>query len=130
MTQKWFQQDGATPNTAQRVLEWLRKTYTVQETGRLEDRPPLQDRAVRQTHLRNRHRTLCETANNTLGSHGHHIHADTVRNRLLVYGLRARRPYVGLTLIGPRSARRRAWLPAHSPENFLMRQLRLVLFTD
>ena len=89
-----------------------------------------QDRAILLAHLCNWHRTASETANNIIGDHGRHVHADTVRNRLRVHGLRARRPYVGLQLTAPRRARRRAWLAAHSPQNFPMRQWRRVLFTD
>jgi len=120
-------------STIERLVRRMR------ETGRLADRPrtgrprvttPRQDRAIRLAHLRNRHRTASETANNIIGDHGRHIHADTVRNRLRVHGLRARRPYVGLQLTAPRRARRRAWLAAHSPQNFPMRQWRRVLFTD
>ena len=45
-------------------------------------------------------------------------------------GLRARRPYVGLPLTQARRLRRRAWLTAHAPRLFPMRQWRRVLFTD
>ncbi|XP_060075272.1 putative per-hexamer repeat protein 5 [Ylistrum balloti] len=53
-----------------------------------------------------------------------------VRNRLRVNGLRARRPYVGLPLTLARRQRRLAWLQAHSPRIFPMRQWRRVFFTD
>ena len=45
-------------------------------------------------------------------------------------GLRARRPYVGLPLTQARRLRRMAWLTAHAPRLFPMRQWRRVLFTD
>ena len=70
--------------------------------------------------------TVSETANNTIGSHNRHIPPDTVRNRIRANDLRARRPYVGL----PLTPARLAWLVAHSPRNFLMRQWRRVFFTD
>ena len=44
-------------------------------------------------------------------------------------GPRARRPYVGLPLTQARRLRRMAWLTAHAPRLFPMRQWRL-LFTD
>ena len=45
-------------------------------------------------------------------------------------GLRARRPYVGLPLTQARRLRCLAWLTAHAPRLFPMRQWRRVLFTD
>ena len=45
-------------------------------------------------------------------------------------GLRARRPYVGLPLTQALRLRRMAWLTAHAPRLFPMRQWRRVLFTD
>ena len=45
------------------------------------------------------------------------------------FGLRARRPYIGLPLPRARRARRMAWLAAHGPRQFPMRQWRWVFFT-
>ena len=45
-------------------------------------------------------------------------------------GLRVRRPYVDLPLTQARRLRRMAWLTAHAPRLFPMRQWRRVLFTD
>ena len=45
-------------------------------------------------------------------------------------GLRARRPYIGLPLTQARRLRRMAWLMAHAPRLFPMRQWRRVRFTD
>jgi hypothetical protein len=53
-----------------------------------------------------------------------------VRNRLREFGLRARRPYIGFPFTRARRARRMAWLAAHGPRQFPMRQWRRVLFTD
>ena len=87
------------------------------ETGRVADRPrsgrprvtsQRQDRAIRLAHLRNRHLTATETAVNTVGSHNYRIHPKTVRNRLREFGLRARRPNVGLPFNRARCARRMA----------------------
>ncbi|XP_060085024.1 galactoside alpha-(1,2)-fucosyltransferase 2-like [Ylistrum balloti] len=105
-------------------------TLNILRSGRPLVTTPHQDRFIRLSHIRNRHLTATETANNTLGSHNRHIHPDTVRNRLRVNGLRAQRPYVGQPLTPSRRQRRLAWLQAHSPRNFPMRQWRRVFFTD
>ena len=91
---------------------------------------PCQDRAIHLAHLRNRHVTATETALTTVGNHNRHIHPTTVRNRLREFGLRARRPYFGFPLTRARLARRMAWLAAHGPRQFPMRQWRQVFFTD
>jgi hypothetical protein len=46
------------------------------------------------------------------------------------FGLRARRPYIGLPLPRARRARRMAWLAAHGLRQFPMRQWKRVFFTD
>ena len=126
-------QFGMNVSTIERLVHRLR------ETGRLADRPRTgrprvttqhQDRAIRLAHLRNRYVTATETANNTIGNHDRHIHPKTVRNRLREAGLRCRRPCVGLPLTRPRHVRRMAWLAAHAPRIFPMRQWRQVFFTD
>ena len=115
---------GVHVSTIERLVRRLRKT------GRVADRPrsgrprvtsQRQDRAIRLSHLRNRHLTATETAVNTVGSHNRRIHPKTVRNRLREFGLRARRPNV---------ARRMAWVTAQAPRRFPMRQWRRVFFTD
>ena len=107
---------GVHIRTIERLVQRLRVT------GRVNDRPrsgrprvttPRQDRFMTLSHLRNRHLTASETANNTLGSHNRHIHPDTVRNRLRDNGLRARRPYVGLPLTPVRRQRRLAYKHTH-----------------
>ena len=80
--------------------------------------------------MRNRHLTATETALNTVGTHNRQISPKTVGSRLREIGLRARRPYVGLPLTQARRLRRMAWLTAHAPRLFPMRQWRRVLFTD
>ena len=111
----------------------------LRETGHLADRPRSgrprvtsrrQDRTIRLAHLRNRHLTATETALNTVGTHNRQISPKTVGSRLREIGLRARRPYVGLPLTQARRLRRMAWLMAHAPRLFPMRQWRRVLFTD
>ena len=89
-----------------------------------------QDRTIRLAHLRNRHLTATETALNKVGKHNRHISPKTVGSRLREIGLRARRPYAGLPLTQARRLRRMAWLTAHAPRLFPMRQWRRVLFTD
>ena len=64
------------------------------------------------------------------GTHNRQISPKTVWSRLRKIGLRARRPYVGLPLTQARRLRRMAWLTAHVPRLFPMRQWRRVLFTD
>ena len=111
----------------------------LRETGHLADRPRSgrprvtsrrQDRTIRLAHLRNRHLTATETALNTVGTHNRQISPKTVGSRLREIGLRARRLYVGLPLTQARRLRRMAWLTAHAPRLFPMRQWRRVLFTD
>ena len=89
-----------------------------------------QDRTIRLAHLRNCHLTATETALNTVGTHNRQISPKTVGSRLREIGLRARHPYVGLPLTQARRLRRMAWLTAHAPRLFPMRQWRQVLFTD
>ena len=67
---------------------------------------------------------------NTVGTHNRQISPKTVGSRLREIGLRARRPYVGLPLTQARRLRRMAWLTAHAPRLFPMRQWRRVLFRD
>ena len=92
-------QFGVNVSTIERLVRLVRR---LRETGRVADRPRVtslrQDRAIRLSHLHNRHVTATETASNTVGNHNRHNHPKTVRNRLREVGLRARRPYVGLSL--------------------------------
>ena len=124
---------GVNVSTIERLVRRLR------ETGHLADRPRSgrprvtsrrQDRTIRLAHLRNRHLTATETALNIVGTHNRQISPKTVGSRLREIGLRARRPYVGLPLTQARRLRRMAWLTAHAPRLFPMRQWRRVLFTD
>ena len=78
------------------------------------------------SHQLNRHLTAMETAVNTVGSHNRRIHPKTAKNRLREFGLRARRPYVGLPLNRARRARRMAWVTAQAPRRFPMRRWRCV----
>ena len=116
---------GVNVSTIERLVRRLR------ETGHLADRPRSgrprvtsrrQDRTIRLAHLRNRHLTATETALNTVGTHNRQISPKTVGSWLLEIGLRARRPYVGLPLTQARRLRRMAWLTAHAPKLFPMRQ--------
>ena len=124
---------GVHVSTIERLVRHLRETGRVairSRSGRPRVTSQRQDRAIRLAHLRNRHLTATETVVNTLGSHNRRIHPKTVRNRLREFGLRARRPYVGLPLNRARRARRMAWVTARAPRRFPMRQWRRVLFTD
>ena len=124
---------GVNVSKIERLVRRLR------ETGHLADRPRSgrprvtsrrQDRTIRLVHLRNRHLTATETALNTVGTHNRQISRKTVGSRLREIDLRARRLYVGLPLTQARRLRRMAWLTAHAPRLFPMRQWRRVLFTD
>ena len=125
-------QFGVNVSTIERLVRRLR------ETGHLADRPRSgrprvtsrrHDRTIRLKHLRNRHLNATETALNN-GTHNRQISPKTVGSRLREIGLRARRPYVSLPLNQARRLRRMAWLTAHAPRLFPMRQWRRALFTD
>ena len=90
---------------------------------------PRQDSDIHLAHLRNRHVTATETTLTTVCNHNRHIHPKNMKNRLREFGLRARRPYIGFPLTRARRARRMAWLAAHGPRQFPMRQWRRVFFT-
>jgi hypothetical protein len=62
-----------------------------------------------------------------VGNHNRHIHPKTVRNRLREFGLRARRPYIGLPLTRARRTCRKAWLAAHGSRQFPKSNLLLPL---
>ena len=124
---------GVHVSTIERLVRRLRETGRVADrlrSGRPRMTSQRQDRTIRLAHLRNRHLTATETAVNTVGSHNRRIHPKTVRNRLREFGLRARRPNVGLPLNRARCARRMAWVTAQAPRRFPMRQWRRVFFTD
>jgi transposase len=131
--QKVALQFGVNVSTIERLVCRLRDTGRVADRlwrGRSRVTTPRQDRTIHITHLRNRHVTATETALTTVGNHNRHIHPKTVRNRLREFGLRARRLYIWFPLTRARRARRMAWLAAHGPRQFPMRQWRLVFFTD
>lgn len=124
---------GVNVSTIERLVRRLR------ETGRIADRPRSgrprvtsrrQDRYIVVSHMRNRRLTAAESALNVHGNHGRPISSKTVRNRLREVGVRARRPYVGPHLTVARRRRRMAWVAAHAPRRFTLRQWRQVLFTD
>ena len=114
-------------STIERLVRRLR------ETGRLVDRrrsgrPRVtsrhQDRYIVVSHMRNGRLTAVECALNIRGNHGRPINSKTVRNRLRELGIRARRPYVGPHLTPARRQRRMAWVAAHAPRRFPLRQWR------
>ena len=72
-----------------------------------------QDRNMIRSHLTNRTKTAVATASRIIGTHGRRISAQTVRNRLKAVGLRARRPYVGITISDRNRTRRLAWARRH-----------------
>ena len=80
--------------------------------------------------MRNRRLTTVECALNIRGNHGLPINSKTLRNRLRELVIRARRPYVGPHLTPARRQRRMAWVVAHAPRPFPLRQWRQVFFTN
>ena len=85
---------------------------------------------MRLTHLRNRFRAAVETALVTPGTHNNRLSPDTVRNRIREFGLRPRRPYVGMQLTPQRRQVRFHWLTQHRPNLFPLRLWRNVMFSD
>ena len=122
---------GVNVSTIERLVRRLR------ETGHLADRPRSgcprvtsrrQDRTIRLAHLQNRHLIATKTALNTVGS----IIDKFLRRLLEVDCVRLVFELVVHTLPLTQASRlrRMAWLTAHAPRLFLMRQWRRVLFTD
>ena len=100
-------------------LTKVRLMSRVRATGETSDRPRSgrpkvttlrQDRQIRLIHLRNRFLPATVTANRIPGRHNPRISAQTVRNRLRVCGLRARRPRTGPTLKQRHRTARLLWL--------------------
>ena len=95
-----------------RAIRHLRHHF--QATWRTEDRPrSARLRYIRNTHLRNCFQTATATAANTHGTHNNRISAQTVRNRLRLGGLNARRPYVGCVLARSHRVNRVKWARTH-----------------
>ena len=123
------QQFGVHESTISRLVQRLRAT------GRLTDRPRsgrprVTTQRIRLVHLRNRLRTVTETAREVIGTHGRRVCPRTVRNRLREFDLRPRRPYVGPNLTPRRRQRRMQWQRAHVPNRFRLADWRRVMFSD
>ena len=120
-------------STITRLYQRLRQTGTTNDRPR-SGRPCVttcrQDLYMCPSLLRNRFRTAVETAQVTPGTHNNRISAGTVRNRLREFGVRPRRPYVGMPLTPRRRQVRMAWLTQHRPNLFPLRQWRIVMFSD
>ena len=135
-------QSGLRPTEVARHFQVSDSTITrlrqrVQATGATRDRPrssrppvttPDQDRHIRLTHLRQRTRAATVTAREVMGRHNARILAQTVRNRLRRFGLRARRPYRGPILTQQRRATRLQWVTQRL--GWRAREWGRVLFTD
>ena len=120
-------------STITRLYQPLRQTGTTNDrprSGRPRVTSRRQGRYMRLIHLRNRFRTSVETALVTLGTHNNRISPDTVRNRLRKFGLRPRRPYVGIQLTPQRRQVTLNWLTQHRPNLFPLRLWRNVMFSD
>ena len=120
-------------STITHLYQCLRQTGTTNDrprSGRPRVTSRRQDRHMRLTHLRNRFRTAVETALVTPGTHNNRISPDTVRNRLREFGLRTRRPYVGMQLTAQRRQVSLNWLTQHRPNLFPLRLWCNVMFSD
>ncbi len=104
------------------------------QTGRTADRPrsgrpkvttPREDRHLRLLHLRNRFLTVTSSAGNGLG---HPVSRRTVSRRLRHYGIRAYRPFKGMTLTCEHRRRRLRW--ARTVRRWQQRDWRRLLFSD
>ncbi|XP_067676448.1 uncharacterized protein [Haliotis asinina] len=100
-------------NCSQATISKLLNRY--RQTGQTQDRPrsgrprvttPAEDRYIRQIHFRNRFVTDTSTAATALG---HAISRRTVFRRLHVAGIRAYRPFRGMTLTCQHRDRRLRW---------------------
>ena len=125
-----FQVSKSTITRLYQRLRQMGKTNDRPRSGRPRVTTHRQDRYIRLTHLRNRFRTAVETSQVTPGTHNNRISADTVRNHLREFGLRPRRPYVGMPLTPQRRQVRMAWLTQHRPNLFPLRQWRNIMFSD
>eukprot|EP00063_Salmo_salar_P088287 XP_014063122.1 PREDICTED: uncharacterized protein LOC106609167 [Salmo salar] len=99
-----------------------RRRQRCRETGQTADRPrsgrprvttPAQDRYIRTSHLRDRHRMATTTARVTPGTHNPSIIVQTVRNRLREAGLRACRLVVRQVLTRHHRQQCRLWAQTH-----------------
>ena len=120
-------------STITRLYQRLCQTGTSNDrprSGRTRVTTRRQDRYIHLTHLRSRFLTAVETSQLTPETHNNRLSADTVRNRLREFGLRPRRPYVGMPLTPRRRQVRMAWLPQHRPNLFFLRQWRNHMFSD
>ena len=129
----------ATNSHIARTLGFSRQTIInlfrrFQQTGRTADRPrsgrprvttPQEDRYIRVLHLRNRFLTMTSTATTALG---HHIHRNTVMRRLRAAGIRAYRPFRGMSLTQQHRLNRLRW--ARTVRRWQRRNWLRVLFSD
>ena len=122
---------GVSRGTITRLAARYRVRGTVDDlprSGRPRVTTPVQDRHIRTSHLRYRFLPATSTAVVTPGRENDRISAQTVRNRLADYGIRARHPYHGLRLTPPRRRYRAHW--AHQHLRWTQNQWNTVLFSD
>lgn len=130
---------GATHAHIARTFGCRREVITrlmqrLRQTGQTTDRPrsgrprvttPIEDRYIRGLHLRNRFIPATLTAATALGRQ---ISRQTVSRRLREHGLRARRPYRGMTLTPQHRRDRLRW--ATQVRRWQVRNWARVLFSD
>ena len=122
---------GVHKSTISRLVQKFRQTNTVNDrprSGRPRATTLRQDRTIRLMHLRNRFKTATRTAMEIPGRNRPTVSRDTVLRRLRSFGIRCRRPYVGVPLSAAHRRRRLALANHH--QRFLARQWRNTLFTD
>ena len=130
---------GASHSHVARIMGCSKKTITrlmtrFRTTGRTADRPrtgrppvttPQEDRHLRVLHLRNRFLTVTSSATTSLTQQ---VSRRTISRRLRRFGIRAYRPFRGVTLTHEHRRRRLAW--ARRVRQWQPRNWRWVLFSD
>ena len=130
---------GASHSHVATIMGCCKKTITrlmtrFRATGRTADRPrtgrppvttPQEDRYLRVLHLRNRFLTVTSSAATSLA---HQVSRRTLSRRLRRFGIRAYRPFRGMTLTREHRRRRLAW--ARTVRQWQPRNWRRVLFSD
>ncbi|GFS21220.1 transposable element Tcb1 transposase [Elysia marginata] len=114
-----------------RLRQRLHKTNTVSDrprSGRPKCTTQRQDRNLVRNHLNNRFLSASASSRQTRRRNYQRISANTVRRRLSISGLRARRPYIGPILIQRHRYQRRLWAQEHAARDGI--HWRSVVFSD
>ena len=117
------------PSTITRLWDRFRQTNSTNDrlrSGRPRVTTPAQDRYIRVTHLRDRHRTARDTAREQFGAR--RVSDQTIRNRLREVGIRAKRPKVAPSLTRQHRRRRVRWCNTVLP--WTLANWRRIWFSD